>query len=77
MPRTIKDIFPENDYAGRLGLGLVLLVISQWMTKFDGAVFMILRWIFLLAALVNYVFIVIRYDQQRKEKAKLKSAKKD
>lgn len=77
MPRTINDIFPEKDYAGWLGLGLVLLVISQWMTKFDGAVFMILRWVFLLAALANYVIILIRYDQQRKEKAKLKSEKKE
>ena len=47
------------------------------MTKFEGAVFMILRWVFLLAALINYVFILIRYDQQRKEKARLKFKKKE
>jgi len=68
MPRTIKEILPPNDYAGRLGLGLILLVISQWMTKFDGAVFMILRWVFLIAALVNYIIVLMLYVEQRKVK---------
>jgi hypothetical protein len=68
MPRTIKDILPPNDYAGRLGLGLVLLVISQWMTKFDGAVFMVLRWVLLIAALVNYIIVLVLYWEQRKGK---------
>lgn len=68
MPRTIKDILPPNDYAGRLGLGLVLLVISQWMTKFEGAVFMVLRWVLLIAALANYIIVLILYQEQRKAK---------
>jgi len=68
MPRTIKDILPPNDYAGRLGLGLVLLVISQWMTKFEGAVFMVLRWVFLIAALANYIIVLLLYAEQRKIK---------
>jgi hypothetical protein len=68
MPRTIKDILPPNDYAGRLGLGLVLLVISQWMTKFEGAVFMVLRWVLLIAALVNYIIVLLLYQEQRKAK---------
>ena len=68
MPRTIKDILPPNDYAGRLGLGLVLLLISQWMTKFEGAVFMVLRWVLLIAALVNYIIVLLLYQEQRKAK---------
>jgi hypothetical protein len=51
-----------------LGLGLVLLVISQWMTKFDGAVFMVLRWVLLIAALVNYIIVLVLYWEQRKGK---------
>lgn len=68
MPRTLKEILPPNDYAGRLGLGLVLLIASQWMTKFDGAVFMVLRWVLLIASLVNYIIVIILYREQRKAK---------
>jgi hypothetical protein len=68
MPRTLKEILPPNDYAGRLGLGLVLLVVSQWLSKFDGAVFMVLRWVLLIAALANYIIVLILYWEQRKGK---------
>jgi hypothetical protein len=68
MPRTLKEILPENDYAGRLGLGLVLLVASQIMTKYDGVIFMILRWVLLIAAIVNYGIILMLYVEQRKKK---------
>ena len=68
MPRTLKEILPENDYAGRLGLGLVLLVVSQIMTKYDGVIFMILRWVLLIAAIVNYGIVLMLYVEQRKKK---------
>ncbi|MBM3138111.1 MAG: hypothetical protein FJZ98_07980 [Chloroflexi bacterium] len=68
MPRTLKEILPPNDYAGRLGLGLVLLVISQWMTQFDGAVFMVLRWVLLIGSLANYIIVLVLYVEQRKVK---------
>jgi hypothetical protein len=68
MPRTLKEILPENDYAGRLGLGLVLLVASQIMTKYDGVIFMILRWVLLIAAIVNYGIVLMLYVEQRKKK---------
>lgn len=68
MPRTIKEILPPNDYAGRLGLGLVLLAVSQWLSKFDEPVFMVLRWVLIIAALVNYIVVLILYWEQRKGK---------
>ena len=77
MPRTIKDILPENDYAGRLGLGLVLVIASQLMTKYEGPVFMILRWVFLIASFANYVIVLMLYLEQKKEKLNQRSGEKD
>ena len=77
MPRTFKDILPAKDYAGRLGLGLILLIVSQLMTKYDGPVFMVLRWVLLIAAFANYVLVLILYQQQKKEKLSQKTAEED
>jgi hypothetical protein len=38
------------------------------MTKFEGAVFMVLRWVLLIAALANYIIVLILYQEQRKAK---------
>jgi hypothetical protein len=38
------------------------------MTKFEGAVFMVLRWVLLIAALVNYIIVLVLYWEQRKGK---------
>jgi hypothetical protein len=68
MPKTLKEYFPEKDYTARLAIGLVFLYISQRLTEYEGAVYMVLKWVFFIAALVNYVLILLSYQQQKKEK---------
>ncbi|HUV16283.1 MAG TPA: hypothetical protein VMW28_06950 [Pelolinea sp.] len=68
MPRTFKDYLPEKDYAGRLALGLGLLILSQLMTHYEGAVFMVLRWVFLTAAVANYYVVLMLYQRQKQDK---------
>ena len=68
MPRTFKDFLPEKDYAGRLALGLVLLILGQAMTLYDGVVYSILRWVFFTAAFVNYGMILFFYQRQKQDK---------
>jgi len=68
MPRTFKDYFPEKDYAGRLALGLVLLFFSQVMTRYEGTLFVVLRWLLLIAAVVNYAIVLYLYQKQKREK---------
>jgi hypothetical protein len=68
MPRTLKEFFPENDYAGRLALGLVLLGAGQLMTYYDGLVYSILRWVFFTAAVVNYGMVLFFYQRQKQDK---------
>ena len=38
------------------------------MTKYDGVIFMILRWVLLIAAIVNYGIVLMLYVEQRKKK---------
>lgn len=68
MPRTFKDYLPEKDYAGRLALGLVLLILSGLMSRYEGVVYMMLRWIFLALAVANYVIVLMLYQQQKQAK---------
>ena len=68
MPRTLKEFFPEKDYAGRLALGLVLLILSQVMTQYDGVVYSVLRWVFFITAVVNYGMILYFHIRQKQEK---------
>ena len=68
MPRTFKDFLPEKDYAGRLALGLGLLILGQVMTMYEGAVYSVLRWVFFVAAFVNYGMILFLYQRQKQEK---------
>ncbi|MBP6086925.1 MAG: hypothetical protein KA449_01815 [Pelolinea sp.] len=67
MPKTYRDFLPQKDYAARLALGLVLLVVSQLMTRYPGTVYSILRWLFLIAAVINYTLILISYQKQKEE----------
>ena len=39
MPRTFKEFLPEKDYAGRLALGLGLLILGQVMTLYEGVLY--------------------------------------
>ncbi len=68
MPKTFKDFLPEKDYAGRLALGLALLILGQVMTMYEGAVYSVLRWVFFIAAFVNYGMILFLYQRQKQEK---------
>ncbi len=83
MPKSLKDFLPEKDYAGRLALGLGLLILSQAMTLYTGVLFTVLRWVFFTAALVNYGIILFLYQRQKqdrinaREEAKLKSPDSD
>ncbi len=72
MPRTLKEFLPEKDYAGRLALGLVLLILGQAMTLYDGVVYSVLRWVFFIAAFVNYGMILYFYQRQKQDKIRAK-----
>ncbi|MDP2966502.1 MAG: hypothetical protein Q8N39_10805 [Pelolinea sp.] len=74
MPRTLKEFFPEKDYAGRLALGLVLLVAGQLMTFYNGVVYSVLRWVFFIVAVVNYGMILYLYQRQKQEKINAREA---
>lgn len=74
MPRTLKDFFPEKDYAGRLALGLGLLVLGQLMTLYDGVVYSVLRWVFFTTAVVNYGIILYLYQRQKQDKLRAREA---
>lgn len=74
MPRTLKDFFPEKDYAGRLALGLGLLVLGQLMTFYDGVVYSVLRWVFFTTAVVNYGIILYLYQRQKQDKLRAREA---
>ena len=67
MPKTYRDFLPQKDYAARLALGLVLLVVSQLMTRYPGTVYSILRWLSLIVAVINYTLILISYQKQKEE----------
>jgi hypothetical protein len=75
MPKTLKEFLPENDYAGRLLLGIVLLIAAQAMTKFDGAVYAVLRWVFFTTAVVNYGVVLFLYQRQKQDRIAAREAR--
>ena len=70
MPGKINNSLPEKDYAIWLGVGLALLVMGQSFSKQTGTLALVLRWLFLIAAAVNYGYVLYRYDRDRKAKKK-------
>jgi hypothetical protein len=68
-PESFKDSLAENDFAGRLGFGVVLLVVSQWMVSLDGVVPMILRWVLIMVAFANFAILFILFQEQRRKKS--------
>ncbi len=70
MPRSLKEFLPENDYAGRLALGLGLLILGQVMKLYNGALFTVLRWVFFTSAFVNYGMVLFLYQRQKQDKIK-------
>lgn len=74
MPKKFQDFLPENDYAGRLALGLVLLLASQLVKNYPGSFFIVLRWALFAAALINYAVVLYLYQQQKQEKIAARTA---
>jgi len=74
MPFKFKDLLPEKDYAGWLGLGLALLLVSQLLAARTETLAVILRWLLLAAAAVNYGVVLYLYDRNRRAKQKEKPA---
>ena len=68
MRRKMNNGLPEKDYAIWLGLGLILLIISQYFSKQPGTFAAIIRWLFMVAAVINYGSILYLYDRDRKAK---------
>lgn len=67
MPGNLKEFLLEKDNAGRLALGLGLLILGQAMTLNEGVLYGVLRWIFFTAALVNCGMIVFLYQRQKQD----------
>lgn len=74
MPMKFKDVLPENDYAGWLLFGLILLLINQFIATKSGGWVPVVRWLLLLAAAVNYGIVLYRYDRDRRAKQQKKAA---
>jgi len=74
MPRTLKDYFPEKDYAAWLALGLVFLIIGQVLSKYESTLANILHWIFFSAAIINYIVVLYLYERNRIAKKREKEA---
>ncbi|NPV41237.1 MAG: hypothetical protein HPY72_07845 [Anaerolineae bacterium] len=77
MPLKFKDILPEKDYAGWLVFGLILMLISQMISTHTGWWVPVVRWLLLVAALVNYLIVLMRYDRNRRAKEKEKTQDSD
>jgi Ca2+/Na+ antiporter len=77
MPLKFKDILPEKDYAGWLVFGLILMLISQMISTHTGWWVPVVRWLLLVAALVNYLIVLMRYDRNRRTKEKEKTQDSD
>lgn len=74
MPLKFKDILPEKDYAGWLGLGLALMIISQILSYRTETLAVVFRWLLLAVAAVNYGVVLYLYDRNRRAKQKEKPA---
>ena len=70
MPVKFKDVIPENDKAGLLALGLVLLIIGQALSKSTQPILLVLRYVFFAASLIIYGYVFHIHNQERIEKKK-------
>jgi len=70
MPVKFKDVIPENDKAGLLALGLVLLIIGQALSKSTQPILLVLRYVFFAASLIIYGYVFYIHNQERIEKKK-------
>ena len=70
MPLKFKDVIPENDKAGLLALGLVLLITGQAFSKSNQPILLFLRYVFFAASLIIYGYVFYIHNQERIEKKK-------
>jgi len=70
MPIKFKDVIPENDKAGLLALGLVLLIIGQTLSKSSQSILLILRYVLFAASMIIYGYVFYIHNQERIEKKK-------
>jgi len=70
MPIKFKDVIPENDKAGLLALGLVLLIIGQALSKSSQSILLILRYVLFAASMIIYGYVFYIHNQERIEKKK-------
>jgi len=70
MPLKFKDVIPENDKAGLLALGLVLLITGQALSKSNQPILLFLRYVFFAASLIIYGYVFYIHNQERIEKKK-------
>ncbi len=75
MPIKFKDVIPENDKAGLLALGLVLLIIGQVLSKNSQPILLILRYILFAASMIIYGYVFYIHNQERIEKKKEREKK--
>jgi len=65
MPMKFKDSLPENDHAGLLALGLVLLIIGQVLSNSTQPLLLVLRYVFFAVAMINYGYVLYLYNRDR------------
>lgn len=70
MPIRFKDVIPENDKAGLLALGLVLLIIGQALSKSSQPLLLVLRYVLFAASVIIYGYVFYIHNQERIEKKK-------
>jgi len=75
MPIKFKDVLPENDKAGLLALGLVLLIIGQALSKSSQPLLLVLRYVLFAASLIIYGYVFYIHNQERIEKKKEREKK--
>ena len=75
MPIKFKDVIPENDKAGLLALGLVLLIIGQALSKSSQPILLVLRYVLFAASMILYGYVFYIHNQERIEKKKEREKK--
>jgi len=70
MPIKFKDVIPENDKAGLLALGLVLLILGQTLSKSSQPILLVLRYVLFAASMIIYGYVFYIHNQERIEKKK-------
>ena len=75
MPIKFKDVIPENDKAGLLALGLVLLIIGQALSKSSQPILLVLRYILFAASMIIYGYVFYIHNQERIEKKREREKK--